>query len=150
MSIGDNVKSTRDVLNEIVSIFSTGNLNKIPEVISPEYVDHQGLSGIKIRGQQGFARVVTAARKGLSNLQVVTKDVIVEDEKVAARLEWHGVNADGENVVRETIDILRVESGQLVEHWGTRLSFTEPAQHSESEDEEERSSANYGEPSFGA
>ncbi len=105
-------------MKKIVDIFTTGDLSEVNLVISSDYIDHQGLSGIDISGQQGFSQVVKAARKGLPNLHVIIQDLIAEDDKVVARLQWHSTDPTGKKIDRETIDILRFVNGQAVEHWG--------------------------------
>jgi hypothetical protein len=37
----------------IVEIFATGRLDQIEAVVADDYVDHQGLAGREIRGQDG-------------------------------------------------------------------------------------------------
>jgi predicted SnoaL-like aldol condensation-catalyzing enzyme len=45
--------------------------------------------------------------------------VVVEGDKLAARLRWHRTDTHGRTVERETIDILRFSDGHVTEHWGT-------------------------------
>ena len=107
-------------MKKIVDIFTTGDLSEVNLVIAPDYLDHQGLVGINIRGQEGFSQVVMAGRKGLPNLYVVIEDLIAEDDKVVTRLQWHSTDSVGKKIDRETIDILRFVNGQAVEHWGAK------------------------------
>lgn len=104
----------------MVAMFSTGDTSAVEEVVSPEYLDHQGLRGGAVDGPEGFAAVVTAARQRYVRLEVTLEDVIAGGDRVAARLRWTGTRMDGEVVQRETIEILRVEAGKAVEHWGGR------------------------------
>jgi predicted ester cyclase len=67
---------------------------------------------------------VQVARRAFTELHVRIEDVLIDDDKVAARLRWSGIR-DGRSVERETIDILRVEHGRVVEHWGARLWASE-------------------------
>lgn len=88
-------------------------------VVHPEYVDHQGLPGERpLIGAEGFIRVVGVARSGYTELSVTIEDLIEGDDRVAARLAWNGVRQSGETAHRETIEIVRVESGRAIEHWG--------------------------------
>lgn len=112
----------RAVLRKIVEVFNTGDVRAVPSLFSEDYLDHQGLDWIEIRGHDGFCRVVAATRSGFDRLDVTIEDEIVEGEKVVGRLRWHGNRANGDVSVRETIDILRLSEGRVVEHWGARIS----------------------------
>jgi predicted ester cyclase len=114
--------ANEDLVRKIVAIFATCDLSPVNEVISESYLDHRGLGGGEIRGQDGCHPVVNAARRDLLDLRVDLEDM-AEDDGVAARLRWHGTRSNGERVDRETIDIVRFESGRAGEHWGTRLEI---------------------------
>lgn len=109
------------VMRSMVRMFATGDLDEVEAVISPDYLDHQGLDGVSLRGPEGFRRVVAAARGGCESLGVEIEDLIVEGDRVAARIRWHAVSRAGATSERETIDIIRAEHGRAVEHSGTRL-----------------------------
>jgi predicted ester cyclase len=111
-------------IRTIVEIFTTGDLDNVNSVVADNYVDHQGLQDIEIRGQDGFRQVVEAARGSLRDLNVAINDLLIDREKVAARLRWQGTSGAGHEITRETIDILRIEKGRMVEHWGAELWTT--------------------------
>ncbi|MCA1707057.1 MAG: ester cyclase, partial [Actinobacteria bacterium] len=79
-----------------------------------------GLGGEPIRGAVGFAVVVAAARDGHQSLTVTIEDLITYHDRAAARLRWLGVRTSGEPVERETLEIVRIEDGRAIEHWGGR------------------------------
>ena len=112
-------------LLRMVQIFESGDLADIRFVVSDHYLDHQGLGGSGIRGRDGFARVVSAARSTWRDLRVTAEDLIADGDRVAARLHWHGTNEQGTPIDRETIDIVRFADALAVEHWGTRLWSSE-------------------------
>ena len=112
-------------LLRMVQIFESGDLADIRFVVSDQYVDHQGLDGCEIRGRDGFARVVSAARSAWRDLRVTAEDAIAAGDRVAARLHWHGTKEQGTPMDRETIDIVRFADAVAVEHWGSRLWSSE-------------------------
>ncbi|HEX7674883.1 MAG TPA: ester cyclase [Bdellovibrio sp.] len=65
-------------------------------------------------------------RPGLSNLHVEIHDQIAEGDKVVTRKTIHGVHTGslmgvaptGRSVSINVIDIVRLEDGKYVEHWG--------------------------------
>jgi len=121
MTGAERLAENKALMRRIARIFETGDLTEAKSVIAAEYVDHQGLDGIDIRGVDGFSRVVTAARRACPDLRVGIVDLIAEGDRVVARLRWHEVRPTGERVGRETIEIVRVENGRAIEHWGMRL-----------------------------
>lgn len=114
----------RSLLERVVRMFSTGDASAAEDVFSAEYLDHQGLGEGPLTGPAGFRRVVQVARGAFTKLDVRIEDVLIDDDKVAARLRWSGIR-DGRSIERETIDILRVDRGMIVEHWGARLWASE-------------------------
>jgi hypothetical protein len=58
-------------------------------------------------------------------------DLIAEGDEVVVRLQWHGTGHTGKKVDRETIDIIRLLDGQMIEHWGAEAWSSEgsPTDH---------------------
>jgi predicted SnoaL-like aldol condensation-catalyzing enzyme len=104
----------------IIDILATGDLDAVSSAVAEEYIDHQGLGDVEIRGQLGFRRVVEAVHES-SDAPVTIEDVVAAGDKAALRLRWHGTNRAGRTVTRETLDLLRFEEGRLIEHWGAEL-----------------------------
>ena len=116
--------SHRTLLESIVRMFATGDTSAATAVLSATYLDHQGLGNSDLHGPEGFRRVVTLARSGYEQLDVHIEDLLIEGDKLAARLHWTGTRG-GRSVERETIEILRIHDGKAAEHWGVRLWISE-------------------------
>ena len=110
----------RTLLESIVRMFATGDTSAAEAVLSGSYLDHQGLGEGDLIGPDEFRRVVTVARSGYDELEVGIEDLLTDGDKVTARLRWIGKRS-GRTVERETIEILRIQDGKAVEHWGARL-----------------------------
>ncbi len=106
------------VLLRMIEIFVNGDVSEVARTVADEYVDHQGLGHGPLHGRAGFAQVVAAARRGVTDLHVSVEDVVEQEDRVAARLRWRGQAPDGTEIDRESLDIVRVEGGRAVEHWG--------------------------------
>ena len=104
----------------IIEILATGDLDAVSSAVADEYIDHQGLGDVEIRGLHGFRRVVEAVHKS-SDVRVTLEDIVAAEDKAALRLGWHGINRAGRTVTRETLDLLRFADGRLIEHWGAEL-----------------------------
>ena len=104
----------------MVMMFSTGDLTEVEATVAEDYLDHQGLVGAPIHGAVGFAQVVATARAAYRTLEVTIEDLVVAEDRAAARLRWRGTRPSGELVERETLEIVRIAEGVAVEHWGGR------------------------------
>jgi hypothetical protein len=61
---------------------------------------------------------VEVARSGYDDLLVDIADLIEVVDRAAARLVWSGIRPTGETTKRETLEIVRVDGGRAIEHWG--------------------------------
>lgn len=104
----------------MVAMFKTGDVRDLEAVLHPDYLDHQGLGGQPLRGRDGFTTVVTAARRGCAVLDVTVEDLIEQADRAAARLRWVCVRATGESAERTTLEMVRIQDGLAIEHWGGR------------------------------
>jgi predicted SnoaL-like aldol condensation-catalyzing enzyme len=109
------------VLTRMLEMFRSGDVSALEHTISEGYLDHQGLGQGPVRGPEGFASVVTAARSRYHRLSVEVEDLVLEGDRVAVRLRWIGTAADGTTRERESIDIVHVADGLAIEHWGSRV-----------------------------
>ena len=116
--------SPRTLLEAIVRMFVTGDASTANSLFSVTYLDHQGLGEGELIGPDEFRRMVAVARSRYDQLDVGIEDVLLDGDKVAARLRWIGTRR-GRTVERETIEILRIQDGRAVEHWGARLWMSE-------------------------
>jgi predicted SnoaL-like aldol condensation-catalyzing enzyme len=108
----------------MVEMFRTGDISTVRSIVSDSYLDHQGVGSGEIVGADGFGHVVDVARQPFEALDVSIEDLFAEADRAVARLRWRGTLLSGEVVERETIDIVRVDDGLAVEHWGAECWST--------------------------
>jgi predicted ester cyclase len=125
MTNSDKSNQNKAAMKKIVDIFNTGDLSEVNLIFSADYIDHQKPPEMEINGPDEFKQIVMRARGSLRTLKVTIEDLLVEEDKVAARLGWHLTDLAGKEIYRETIDILRFVNGQVVEHWGAEAWRTE-------------------------
>lgn len=123
----DSIRTPAQVMRSMVAMFATGDLVELATTVHPDYLDHQGLRDGPMHGPDGFATVVATARSNWEVLDVVVEDLIEGDDRVAARLRWHGTRASGQVVERETVEIVRLEGGRAIEHWGGQSAGPDPS-----------------------
>ena len=107
-----------DVMRAMVTMFASGDPSRATDFVDESYLDHQGLGDGPLRGVDGFAFVVRTNLASYRDLDVRIEDRFASGARVVARITWEGHRHSGEHVVRRTIDILRIENGRAVEHWG--------------------------------
>lgn len=106
----------KELVNKIVAMFNTGDTTEVSNIFGKDYLDHQKPEWFTVDGPEEFAQIVKLARDNLPNLKVtVLGKIFAEEDMVAMRLLW-----SSDASVRETIEILRVDDGKFVEHWGAQ------------------------------
>lgn len=109
------------VLKAMVRIFESGEVSGAAEVVSSDYLDHQGLGAGPLVGVEGFVHVVRTNSSAYEGQSITIEDLFESEDRAVARIRWRGRSRRGENVDRQTIDIVRVVGGRAVEHWGARV-----------------------------
>jgi steroid delta-isomerase-like uncharacterized protein len=121
MSAQENKALVRRLVEEAQS---GGNLDVIDDLISPDFVDHSAWPGIPAT-REGVKQIFGMFHAALADLQVIIHDQIAEDDRVVTRKTLRGTHQSAllgvpptGNVIRiEVIDILRVQDGQITDHW---------------------------------
>ena len=102
----------------MVAAFAAGDAHDCDEYIATAYLDHQGRRGSPLHGPDGFRQVVRAAHR-TTTPQLSIEDLIANETRAVARIRWRFTPpGQGDATERETIEIVRVEGSQAVEHWG--------------------------------
>ncbi|MEO6304621.1 MAG: ester cyclase [Bacteroidia bacterium] len=102
-----------------------GNMNSFKELVSDKVINHAAPEGSS-SGPESMTHFLGILRHGFPDINVKILDQIAEGDKVTSRKELHGthsgefmgVPASGKKVVIRVIDIIRLENGKYMEHWG--------------------------------
>lgn len=143
-------RTPAEILQAMLEMFETGDTTSVASVVSASYVDHQGVGQGEVIGGEGFASVVEVARRGLAALTVRVLDVVADDSRAAARLHWTATLESGLQVSRDTLEIVRVNDGLAIEHWGAGERWFIKPQESESSHEPQHSEVATSVPGEGA
>src|SRR5690348_13658813 len=118
-----STEETRQVVLKLYDLLNSGDIESLGELVTREYVEHDPLPG-QGTGRDGvvdrFSMLVGALAPHFT-----VEDVIVEDDKVVVRwtnagthvAEFAGIPATGRSFTIAGIDIYRVASGFICEHW---------------------------------
>jgi predicted ester cyclase len=125
-SIQDNINLVRRFYDEI---FNRGNFAVADEIIAPQFVEHipQPVPGAhSTTGPEAIRSFASMFRGAIPDLSVSIDDVIASGDKVVTRVTWQGTQSGplfgadptGKHMHFTGIDIVQVEGGRFVEHWG--------------------------------
>src|SRR3712207_4518064 len=109
----------------VEEVLARGDVAAIDELVAPDFVDHQPFPGVPPT-REGLKQAIPLFRAAFPDGRFVIEDLFAEGDRVALRTTFHGthqgeyagVPATGKAVEFAAIDILRVEGGQMAEHWG--------------------------------
>lgn len=109
--------------------FSRGDLDALDAVVLPNYVEHQPGLGPDLAS---FKRNIAGLRAVFPDFTLTIEDLTVDGDRVWARLRGRGTHCgpffgrapSGKRIEIDVFDVIRVEDGMLVEHWGVPDRFT--------------------------
>jgi steroid delta-isomerase-like uncharacterized protein len=97
----------------------------VDQIFAPEVVDHSPQPG-QVGGREGMRQILDLYHAVFPDLHVTTEDVVISGDRGVLR--WSatgthegdqlGVPATHRQVRMTGIDIVRVQDGRIVEHWG--------------------------------
>lgn len=100
-----------------------GDLAIIDEIIAPDCIEHQRGNAQGVDGAKGVARIL---HRWMADFELHVEDIAVVGDLVWTRNRARGVNTGsvmgmpptGRPVEVDVFDVVRVEDGRVVEHWG--------------------------------
>jgi steroid delta-isomerase-like uncharacterized protein len=115
-----------DLINRFYDEVLGGDLDLLDELTADNFVDHsESLPGAP-PGKEGVVFFVNAMREAFPDLKATVGLSLEQGDLAAAQTmikgthkgEFLGVPASDKSFEFESIDIIRVEGGKCVEHWG--------------------------------
>ena len=103
--------------------FNQGNLAVVDELVAPGAREHQRGAKDGIEGTKG---TINYLRSAFPDFKITIDDVAVIGDMVWARQKGGGTNLGGFaghpptgiKAFTDVIDVVRIEDGKIVEHWG--------------------------------
>ncbi len=123
MSTEDNKALISHFFEEV---YTKKNLAAIDELIALNHIDHSASAVGSLVGPEGSKQLIGMMLTAFPDLHVTIEDMIAEGDKVVVRMRMHGtqqgalgsIPPTGKQVALSTIDIIRIEGGQIAEEWG--------------------------------
>jgi steroid delta-isomerase-like uncharacterized protein len=119
---GDENKAV--VRRFVDEVLNKGNFRVMDEVVAPEFVNHTTRAGFPPT-RESTKEQLAMYRSAFPDMRTTVEDMVVEGDRVVSRWtaqgthqgELMGVPPTGKRVTVSGVDITRVASGKIVEHW---------------------------------
>jgi predicted ester cyclase len=106
--------------------FNRGELAVADELVAPDMVEHQDFGPGHAPGAEGVKAVIASLRRAFPDFHLAIDDLAVQGDTVWLRMTGTGTNdgpfmgnaPTGRPMRTAVFDVLRVEGGRIVEHWG--------------------------------
>ncbi len=110
----------------VEELFNQGNISLANELLASDFVEREQLPPGVPDGREGVKALTSMLRSAFPDFKATIEDMVAEGDKVVVRMTWSGTHkgefmgipASGKLVSIGVIDIIRVNKGKLVEHWG--------------------------------
>jgi predicted ester cyclase len=119
MSTEHNKAMMRRFLEKLLR---SGNLDLVDEIFAPDFVNHHRPSG---RTREDLKQYLHALLVGAPDLELSFEHLVAEDDIVVIHArgqgtlqgEWMGIQPTGKRFDIETVTIVRIAGGKVVERW---------------------------------
>jgi predicted ester cyclase len=116
----------RQSYEAIIRAVAASDHEALGDLIAEDHVDHNPMPG-QGPGRPGIEQWMTMMHAAFADLTVVIEDTVVEGDKIAARVTWHGTHrgdfvgipGTGAPVSLQSVQILEFVSGMATHWWGT-------------------------------
>lgn len=103
------------VFRRYVTIWESGALDDLPDVLAPNYVGHVASGS---RGVDGLRDRITRFRQLYPDVRFVIEDQVAEGDRVATRLTATATSsATGKVVKLVGLNVSRFQEGRIAEEW---------------------------------
>jgi len=116
----------KEAMSRFVDFINTADGQLAKELISPEAVFHVPGRAEPMRGPEGYLAIIGMMRSGFPDIQWALDELILDEDKVAARFTmtgthrgtFFGVPPTGKPIRVKAINIYHFLNGQIVEEYG--------------------------------
>jgi steroid delta-isomerase-like uncharacterized protein len=118
-------KANMDNYQKVMDMLNSGKMDDMGKYCADNMVDHQTFPGQK-PGLAGVKEAMTGFRAGFPDLKFTTNHITADSNMIWAQYTLTGTNSgpfmgmppSGKSFKIEGMDLIRLENGKCVEHWG--------------------------------
>ena len=122
MSVENHKALIQDYIEEV---WNQGNLSRADDLLAADYRRYPAPTAAALSRDAQKQRIA-ALRAAFPDVHLTIEDLLIEGDRVAFRVTvrgthqgaFQGIAPTGKQVVIAALDLVRIENGQLVEHWG--------------------------------
>jgi steroid delta-isomerase-like uncharacterized protein len=115
----------KEIAKRFYDAVNAGRLGIIDELVAENFVEHEEFPGLA-RGREGLRPFFEMIRTAFPDFSMTIEDMVAEGDKVFIRAtmkgtqkgEFMGTAASGKQMAVPFADVVRLEGGRVVEHWG--------------------------------
>jgi predicted ester cyclase len=109
-------------------VFETGNVDLADELVTPDFLEHEGPPGAAASGPEALKAVVRFLHGALSDIRYEVNDVLCDGDRAAFRATLtatqtgplFGHAPTGRRFTMQQIHMARFEGDRIAEHWACR------------------------------
>ena len=117
VSPASDLESRGALLTAYVDIWNTGELDRLDELVSPDFQRHAGPDE-SCRSRGDLKKLINQTRATWNHLRITIDDQVTTDDDGAYRGEFYGVHAKVGGVIQFAImSMVRFEEGLIAEEW---------------------------------
>lgn len=117
----------RFAIERVEALFNRGELDRIPEFVTDDFVNHEAWEG-EDPGVEGFRIRMQRLHDAFPDMHMTVHEVIADGDLVAYRTELSGTHQGelmgmpptGRRFTAQQMHMLRIRDGKSSEHWATR------------------------------
>jgi predicted ester cyclase len=120
-------ESAENVVRRLIGEgFNECNLEVVDSLTAPDLAEHQNFGPDHAPGAAGVRAVVESLKRAFPDFRLAIEDLVVSGSTVWLRMVATGTNTGsfmghpptGRPIRVDVFDVIRVEDGRMVEHWG--------------------------------
>ncbi|MEZ5416693.1 MAG: ester cyclase [Vicinamibacterales bacterium] len=116
---------TKSMIRDFYAALSEGRLDVIEEVVAEDFIEHEALPDID-DGRDGLRQLFQSMHQAFADFSITIEQMVAEGDKVFAlvtmqgihRAEFMGIPSKGKPMMVPVADVMRIDGGRIVEHWG--------------------------------
>jgi predicted ester cyclase len=118
-------EANKALVRSFVDEMTSGDTTKVDSLVAESFVEHQEMPGMA-PGREGVKAMIAGFHVSFPDLKNTINDIGVDGDKVwmysnmsgTMKGEFMGMKATGKSFNVEAFDLVRIENGKAVEHWG--------------------------------
>jgi steroid delta-isomerase-like uncharacterized protein len=129
MSTEQNKQLVRRMVEELIN---QRKLDVIEELFAPDFVEHEQLPPGVPSGRDGVKALFGMQHNAFPDLKATIEHLIAEGDHVVVHMRWEGTHEGdfagipptGNSISNAVIDIMQINGGKIVSHWGVMDQMT--------------------------